>query len=142
MHRTVKFSFPLLVSALVSVLLTSCGGVRYYQHAGNVAPQGEVLEPVILRVGETKKVVKHTMGLMSIGGGYIQGVYVQDPSVVSVRYGEDGQGDKFEPLQTISGLKPGVTRAIYGNRLSEAPDSNSSVGGFQSPRSFTVEVKP
>ncbi|NWK57132.1 hypothetical protein HW115_16035 [Verrucomicrobiaceae bacterium N1E253] len=142
MEVTLTTFSKLCLLAGISSLFCSCGGVKYYQHDRTLVKMGKPLPPLRLLVGERIPVVKHTTGVTSIGGGYFTGLFVETPGLVEIKYGPDGRGDRFAPLLSIEGLRPGVTQASYGNRLGEVPDfsspgSTSNVLG----QSFTIEVE-
>ena len=103
----------------MSCLVAGCGSIRYYQHKGG-PPYSSKLQDVHLKVGQRVKVLKHSSGLM--WGGYIHGVAVEDLSIVEVQYGKDGKGDRWDPLVSLVGVKPGHCRAAYVNRMGDFPD--------------------
>ena len=112
-----RFSILLTLLASFTVcFLSGCGSVQYYQHSKVPAPAGENLTEVTLRIGETVKMVKHTRGI-AIGGGYMEGVVLEDPSLVKIRYGKSGGADRFDPLVSMTGVRQGSCWAIYSNRL-------------------------
>ena len=123
----------------LTCLLTSCGGIRHYLHTDVPAPAGQQLAPVALTVGESVKAVKHTRGV-AIAGGYVEGITIEDPTIAMVRYGIDGNGDRFDPVVRIVGLRPGTTRAAYGNRLGEKPKFAHPNTSKMLPHSFLIHV--
>jgi len=121
-------------------LLSSCGGItRYYHHDIPTQP-GVKLAPVTIQVGQTVKLLKHTHGIIPLGGGYIEGVTIEDPSVVSVKYGKDGS-DLFDPFVYITGRKPGSTRAVYCNRIGKHPNFSRTLDTNFQRESFQIIVK-
>lgn len=125
---------PFLLLSLC-LLLPSCGGVTYYQHKKLQSRQSVELSPIELAPGQRIKVLRHRRGL--IWGGYIEGLFVEDPSIAQVSYGNPPNGDRFDSKIYLLGLKPGQTRAAYGNRLSESPFSAA-----REPRQvFSVHVR-
>lgn len=138
-----RFFLPYLFLPALTCLMTSCGSVRHFQHAKVPAPEGKTLSPLTLRVGETRKMVKHTFGLLSIGGGYVQGVSVENSSLVRIDYGKNRQvitGEVFDPYVYITGLKPGKTRAAYDNRLSSSYHFGQENEASSLRLTFVIEV--
>ena len=125
------------------VLFTSCGGIKYYKHptlSKRSHPQASPLDPVVLNAGEKVKLLKHTRGMI-IGGGYIEGVVIEDPTLVAAHYGKAAKSDRFAPLVTVTGLKSGSTRAVYCNRLGERPNFTQPLPSDFQARSFLIRVK-
>lgn len=97
------------------LLLTSCGGITHYVHKDTDIRGGQ-LEPVTLKVGEEKLMLKHTQGI-AIVGGYKAGISVEDETIAQVRYGNGSIADSYAPKAYLIGKKPGTTRAAYSNRM-------------------------
>ena len=87
--------------------------------------------------GQSLKMLTHRSGMM--WGGYKEGIVVEDPSIVQVRYGKDGS-DNWAPAAYLIGLKPGKTRAVYCNRLGERPDFSRDLDAAFERSSFEVIV--
>lgn len=119
-------------------LLPGCGGITRYVHRELPDQPGRSLSSVSLDVGESIRILKHTRGI-AIGGGYIEGVAIEDPAIVGVLYGRDGQ-DEFAPQVFLKALKPGTTRAVYCNRLGEQPDFSKQLPSVFQSRSFLIQV--
>ncbi|MBT8045422.1 MAG: hypothetical protein KJO79_10765 [Verrucomicrobiae bacterium] len=103
----------------MTVCLSGCGGLKRYYHPDPVTDPGETLAPVTISVGDSIRLLKHSRGLM--WGGYIDGVAIENPRVVKIRYGKDHK-NWSDPSLYLIGLKPGVTRAVYCNRIGQQPD--------------------
>lgn len=132
----------LLLATLIS-MLTSCGGVTRYYHrdisTSSRTPEG-TLATVTIRAGQEVKFLKHSRGLM--WGGYIEGLAIEDPNIVSLQYGNKGQnGDPFTPLLSIKGLQPGTTRAAYTNRMGEQPNFHQDLPEYFKRSSFKIIVR-
>ena len=130
-----------LVQALLALsLLSGCGSLRYYQHDKAAVLSGESLGDLRMKVGSRVKLLRHSSGIM--WGGYISGVAVADSSVVSVEYGSKGRGDRWDPEVYLLGLKPGVSAAVYMNRMGGI--SEFSEGGLEESDGdgvFTIYVE-
>lgn len=131
----------LLTAIILTSLLSACGSVKHYYHGDTVfqtRPAGTPLETITIEVGQDVKLLKHTQGLM--WGGYIQGVAIEDPDIVSLRFGKDNS-NSFDPTVYIKGLKPGVTRAVYCNRIGERPDFSNPLPRDFEESSFQIIVR-
>ena len=103
----------LLTTALA---LSGCGGVKVYVHPmnhPNFWSNGEKPLPgITMRVGETRRAIKQSGGMMSIGGGYFWGLVPDDVEIVDVEYRERG---RHTYVMLVAG-KPGTTRVYHVNR--------------------------
>ncbi|GAA5495125.1 hypothetical protein Rhal01_01297 [Rubritalea halochordaticola] len=127
----------LLFLLSLPLLLTSCGGITHYVHKDAETRSGQ-MTPVTLKAGEEKLMLKHTQGI-AIVGGYKEGISVEDSSIAQVRYGDGSEADSYAPKAYLIGKKPGITRAVYTNRL--APHQFAEQYETPATSSFKVIVE-